>query len=87
MSQLKSEQIESLLKIGESFSLTESQYEEKTGQKIPHSSKSYLLHRSAIARLAQQYGYEMTAKMRGEMLTETEITFEKKKLENREISI
>ena len=51
-------QIELQLKSGHNFSLTEEQYLQTTGTTIPRNP-SYLKTRSAIARLAKQYGYQV----------------------------
>lgn len=51
--------IEKILQKGKSFTLTDSQYERKSGAPLP-KNKSYLLNRSAIARLGKQYGYSLT---------------------------
>ena len=52
----KLETIEEKLKKGEVFSLTDSQYEKKTGIPLP-KGKYYLLNRSALAKLCRKYGY------------------------------
>lgn len=51
------------------FSLTESQYAEKTGAALPKDSY-YLLKKSAVARAAMENGYEV-------LLNERTILFKK----------
>jgi hypothetical protein len=72
MAQPKLDDIVKLLESGETFSLTDSQYQEKTGLNLPKSSY-YLLKKSAIAKKAQEYGYRIK-------LQERELTFEKEEL-------
>ena len=58
-----------LLESGEQFSLTESQYETKTGSNVPKDN-TYLVKKSAVARKAKEYGYRL-------VLQERTILFEK----------
>ncbi|MBQ6675108.1 MAG: hypothetical protein IJM75_03160 [Ruminococcus sp.] len=62
--------IEELLKSGEEFNLTNSQYKKKTGLDIP-KNPSYLINSSAIAKLADRYGRKI-------VLQERQISFVKK---------
>lgn len=48
--------LESLFKNGESFELTDAQYEKKTGAPLP-KSKQYIIKESALAKEASKYGY------------------------------
>lgn len=48
-----------LLKSNESFSLTEKEYEKKTGCALPKSNY-YLKKGSALSKLASEYGFEVT---------------------------
>jgi len=43
---------------GESFSLTDAQYEKRTGAMLP-KEKNYLLKRSALAKMCRKYGYSL----------------------------
>ena len=51
--------LDSLFKSGKSFSLTDSQYEAKTGVRLP-KDRRYLLHRSALAQLCKEQGYKLS---------------------------
>lgn len=51
-------EIEAMLSKGVAFSLTEAQYEKKTGARMPKDG-SYLLKRSALARKCKEYGFEL----------------------------
>lgn len=65
----KLETIEAKLKKGEVFSLTDTQYEKRTGIPLP-KGKYYLLNRSALAKLCRKYGYALK-------LQEKKVTFVK----------
>ncbi len=52
-----------LLKSNESFSLTEKEYEKKTGCALPKSN-SYLKNGSALSKLAAKHGFEVTVQDR-----------------------
>lgn len=52
----KLENLDSLFNSGESFRLTDAQYEKKTGIQLP-KHKTYLLNQSALARKAEEKGY------------------------------
>lgn len=47
-----------LFEQGRNFSLTEAQYEEKTGARLPKQS-SYLLKSSALAKACKENGYSL----------------------------
>lgn len=65
--------VEALLKKGEAFTLTDAQYERKTGCMLP-KDKNYLKNRSALAKKAKENGYKI------EVLEKTVLfTKEKKK--------
>lgn len=48
--------LESLFKTSSEFSLTDAQYEKKTGASLPKNT-SYLKNNSALAKKAKEYGY------------------------------
>lgn len=48
--------IETLLKTGEDFMLSEVQYKSRTGSPLPKDT-NYIKHRSALAKLCRNYGY------------------------------
>ena len=48
-----------LLRSNEDFSLTESQYEEKTGAPLPKETY-YLKQRSAFSNIAKEHGFTIT---------------------------
>ena len=50
--------IEELLAKGKPLTLTDAQYEKKTGAPLP-KEKSYLLYRSALSKLCKKYGYHI----------------------------
>ena len=50
--------VEELFKKGAEFSLTDAQYEKKTGATLP-KNKNYLLNNSALSRWAQHYKYDL----------------------------
>lgn len=50
--------IEKMLRSGEDFSLTSSQYEKSTGSPIP-KYRYYAEHRSAVAKRAESFGYRV----------------------------
>ncbi len=56
MAKPKLDEIEKLLQKGKAFSLTDAQYEKKTGLRLPKAS-SYLKNKSALAKLCQKYGF------------------------------
>ena len=56
--QPKLENLNSLFNSGESFELTEEQYEKKTGAPMPKRSY-YLVTNSALARKAKENGYQL----------------------------
>lgn len=58
-----------LFESGEPFSLTDSQYKQKTGLFIPKDN-SYATKKSAVAKRAMEYGYKVT-------LQERTLSFEK----------
>ena len=47
-----------LFESGEDFELTDAQYEKKTGAPLPKGTY-YILNKSASAKEAQKYGYEL----------------------------
>lgn len=49
-------QLQNLFERGEEFSLTDAQYERKTGAPLP-KAKNYILNNSALARKAAEYDY------------------------------
>lgn len=49
-------EIERRLTYGDDFSLTDAQYQKRTGLALP-KKKSYLEKESAVAKLANKYGY------------------------------
>lgn len=55
--------IETLMKSGGVFQLTASQYLKETGSSLPKSSW-YLINRSALAQLAQKFGYQVKVQER-----------------------
>ncbi|MDE6656955.1 MAG: hypothetical protein K2J88_00020 [Oscillospiraceae bacterium] len=57
------EKIIELLKSGEPFSLTNSQYKNKTGLPIPKNN-AYVVRDSAVARKAKEYGYKVKVQER-----------------------
>ena len=61
--------IEKLLESGEPFSLTNTQYKQKTGLDIP-KNRSYLVNSSAVSKLAKEKGFKI-------VVQELKITFEK----------
>ena len=61
--------IDEQMKSGQPFSLTDAQYRKSTGLDIP-KNQSYLLHRSAVAKLAEKSGYKL-------VVQERTISFEK----------
>lgn len=63
--------LEPLFAKGKPFSLTDAQYEAKTGVMLP-KYKNYLLNNSALARLCREKGYEMKVQ-------EKTVYFERKK--------
>lgn len=52
----KLENLEQLFKKGKNFSLTDAEYEKKTGVMLP-KDKSYLKNRSALAKKAKEAGF------------------------------
>lgn len=54
----KLENLNTLLEKGEDFTLTDAQYEKKTGIPLP-KDKYYLKNNSALARYVSNYGYSM----------------------------
>ena len=50
-----------LLESGEEFSLTETQYLQKTGATLPKNIY-YLKNNSAFSKKAKEYGYDITVK-------------------------
>ena len=50
--------LESLFVKGTAFSLTDSQYEAKTGARLPKNS-NYLLKQSALAKYCRKMGYKL----------------------------
>ncbi|MBR5410033.1 MAG: hypothetical protein IK104_05120 [Clostridia bacterium] len=56
MAKPKLEKIEAMLSKGKPITLTDAQYERKTGASLP-KGKYYLLNNSAIARLCKKYGF------------------------------
>lgn len=50
--------LENLFEKGKDFELTDTQYEKKTGAALP-KNKYYILHNSALARKASEYGYSL----------------------------
>ena len=50
------EKLDSLFAKGNNFSLTDAQYEKKTGTQLP-KDKYYLLNKSALAKKAEKEGY------------------------------
>ena len=52
------QEIMPLLEAGSDFSLTERQYQEKTGVTLP-KNPSYLKKNSALARTAEKYGFKI----------------------------
>lgn len=57
------EKIDNLLLSGESFSLTETQYQKETDANLPKNCY-YLRNKSAIAKLAKKHGYIIKIKER-----------------------
>ena len=57
-----------LLKSNESFSLTEKEYEKKTGCALPKSNY-YLKNDSALSKLAAEHGFEVTIQDRTVSIT------------------
>lgn len=60
-------EIKKMLKEGKQFSLTDAQYTKKAGRPLP-KGKSYLVNRSALAKLCQVMGYRIE-------LQEKKVTF------------
>lgn len=58
MKKPKFEKLLPLLQSNEDFSLTESQYEEKTGAPLPIGIY-YLKKQSALAKIAREHGFEI----------------------------
>lgn len=58
MAKLKLGAIEAMLKNGKAFELTEEQYRANTGCNFPQDP-NYIVARSAIARIAKEYGYKL----------------------------
>ena len=54
----KLENLNNLFESGKDFSLTDAQYEKKTGAMLP-KNKKYILNNSALARKAKEYGYSL----------------------------
>jgi len=52
----KLDEIEKMLAKGITFSLTEAQYEKKTGARLPKDN-GYLVRKSALAKRCEEYGY------------------------------
>lgn len=63
MGKPKLNEIERRLTYGDEFSLTDAQYEKRTGVALP-KRKSYLEKDSAIAKLAKKYGYSIEVQER-----------------------
>lgn len=63
--------LEELFSKGTPFSLTDAQYEAKTGVMLP-KGKYYLLNNSALAKLCEKNGYELK-------LQEKTVYFERKR--------
>ena len=64
----KFDSIVPLLRSNESFSLTEKEYEKKTGCAMPKSNY-YLKNGSAFSKLAAEYGFEVTVQERTVSIT------------------
>lgn len=64
----KFDSIVPLLRSNESFSLTEKEYEKKTGCAMPKSNY-YLKNGSAFSKLATEYGFEVTVQERTVSIT------------------
>lgn len=58
MARPKLEKIEEMLAKGKPITLTDAQYEKKTGIALP-KEKYYLLNKSAIAKLCKKYGFKI----------------------------
>lgn len=54
----KLSELEFLFKNKDSFSLTEAQYEAKTGARLPKET-AYLLNRSALSKLCKEKGFKL----------------------------
>lgn len=63
MARPKLDNIIKQLETGEDFSLTDSQYKRKTGLNIP-KNPYYLLNSSAVAGVAEKYGYKLVIQER-----------------------
>lgn len=57
------EKIIPLLEAKKNFSLTEKQYEESTGARLPKENH-YLQNKSALSRIAKEYGFEVEVQER-----------------------
>ena len=60
---LNVEKIIPLLELNQDFSITETQYLRDTGRTLPKDT-SYLKRRSALAKIAEGYGYSIEVKER-----------------------
>lgn len=58
MKKPKLAEIERRLTYGDNFSLTDSQYQKRTGLPLP-KRKDYLKKKSALAKLCEKYGYSL----------------------------
>ena len=53
---------------GENFTLTDAQYERKTGAPLP-KEKSYIINRAALSKLAKENGYTIQVIEKAVVLT------------------
>lgn len=50
--------LDSLFEQGKAFSLSDAQYEQKTGVRLPKNT-NYILKRSALAKKCEKHGFKM----------------------------